>query len=379
MKNFFRFTFFATFFTIFSFSLFSCKNESDDENPSVESVASKGGLIAFYPPNGLGDNSYVDSFCSGVQKAAIKNNLLVYDICPKNWDEAKGLVDEYIPRCYELTKTYKLPVFFLFGDEGYLEFFSPYLSEKPDTISYMLFESKETEFPAVNTAYMPVYGTSYLAGLASKTLLAGRENARILAILANESTQSVKDALKGFIAGSESESAWNEKVYDYNFTEWSDSDSTGFKELDFVAISLSNDHDKDGFDSADLSYALALFAQKLNPFDLYFPVCGGSVHGLLRYNREKGEKSFYTVGMDSDLSVYTKQVPFSVVKHIDRAVQKCIEQWLSGKLPHHQEFDLANGYTELIISKSYKDKLSAVVQGALARAIEKEREYEENK
>ena len=379
MKNFFRFTFFATFFTIFSFSLFSCKNESDDENPSVESVASKGGLIAFYPPNGLGDNSYVDSFCSGVQKAAIKNNLLVYDICPKNWDEAKGLVDEYIPRCYELTKTYKLPVFFLFGDEGYLEFFSPYLSEKPDTISYMLFESKETEFPAVNTAYMPLYGASYLAGLASKTLLAGRENARILAILANESTQSVKDALKGFIAGSESESAWNEKVYDYNFTEWSDSDSTGFKELDFVAISLSNDHDKDGFDSADLSYALALFAQKLNPFDLYFPVCGGSVHGLLRYNREKGEKSFYTVGMDSDLSVYTKQVPFSVVKHIDRAVQKCIEQWLSGKLPHHQEFDLANGYTELIISKSYKDKLSAVVQGALARAIEKEREYEENK
>ena len=378
MKNFFRFTFFATFFTIFSFSLFSCKNESDDENPSVESVASKGGLIAFYPPNGLGDNSYVDSFCSGVQKTALKNNLLVYDICPKNWDEAKDLVDEYIPRCYELTKTYKLPVFFLFGDEGYLEFFSPYLSEKPDTISYMLFESKETEFPAVNTAYMPLYGASYLAGLASKTLLAGRENARILAILANESTQSVKDALKGFIAGSESESAWNEKIYDYNFTEWSDSVSK-FEELDFAAISLNNDHDKDGFDSADLSYALALFAQKLNPFDLYFPVCGGSVHGLLRYNREKGEKSFYTVGMDSDLSVYTKQVPFSVVKHIDRAVQKCIEQWLSGKLPHHQEFDLANGYTELIISKSYKDKLSAVVQGALAGAIEKEREYEENK
>ena len=377
MKNFFRFTFFLAFFTIFSFSLFSCKNESDDENPSVESVASKGGLIAFYPPNGLGDNSYVDSFCSGVQKAALKNNLLVYDICPKNWDEAKGLVDEYIPRCYELTKTYKLPVFFLFGDEGYLEFFSPYLSEKPDTISYMLFESKETEFSAVNTAYMPLYGASYLAGLASKTLLAGRENARILAILANESTQSVKDALKGFVAGSESD--WNEKVYDYNFTEWSDSDSTGFKELNFVALSLSNDHDKDGFDSADLSYALALFAQKLNPFDLYFPVCGGSVHGLLRYNREKGEESFYTVGMDSDLSVYTKQVPFSVVKHIDRAVQKCIEQWLSGKLPHHQEFDLANGYTELIISKSYKDKLSAVVQEALARAIEKEREYEENK
>ncbi len=377
MKNFFRFTFFATFFTIFSFSLFSCKNESDDDNPSVESVASKGGLIAFYPPNGLGDASYVDSFCSGVQKAALKNNLLVYDICPKNWDEAKGLVDEYIPRCYELTKTYKLPVFFLFGDEGYLEFFSPYLSEKPDTISYMLFESKETEFPAVNTAYMPLYGASYLAGLASKTLLAGRENARILAILANGSTQSVKDALKGFIAGSES--AWNEKVYDYNFTECSDSVSTEFAGLDFAAISLNNDHDKDGFDSADLSYALALFAQELNPFDLYFPVCGGSVHGLLRYNREKGEKSFYTVGMDSDLSVYTKQVPFSVVKHIDRAVQKCIEQWLSGKLPHHQEFDLANGYTELVISKKYTEKLSASVQGALARAIEKEREYEENK
>ena len=374
MKH-FSFVLFPALF-VFIFSLSSCNNSIDDGS-SVQTVASKGGIIAFYPPNGLGDNSYVDSFCSGVQKAAVKNNLLVYDICPKNWEDAKKLVDDYIPACYKLAKEHKLPVIFIFGDEGYLSYFSSCLADKPGTASFLLFDSKETNLPAVNTVYMPLYGVSYLAGVAAKNLPSKKENARILAMIANDTSQSVKDALNGFIAGKGAE--WNKKVYDYNFAEWSQADSDEFDRLNFAVVSLKNAKDTSGYYSADVSYALALFAQKINPFDIFFPVCGGSVHGLLRYNREKGSDSFYTIGMDSDLSVYTSQVPFSVVKHVDSVIQKCIEQWLSEKLPHHQEFTLADGYTELVISKSYKDRLSAAVQEARQTAIESEREYEKNK
>ena len=72
----------------------------------------------------------------------------------------------------------------------------------------------------MNTVYMPLYGVSYLAGVAAKNLPSKKENARILAMIANDTSQSVKDALNGFIAGKGAE--WNKKVYDYNFVEWSD-------------------------------------------------------------------------------------------------------------------------------------------------------------
>lgn len=376
MKNFFRFAVFTAFITIFSFCAVSCKTNSDDESSSG-SVSFKGGLVAFYSPNGLGDNAYVDSFCSGVQKSAIKNTLWAYDVCPLSWDEAKTLVDDYIPRCYELAKNDTTPMLFVFADAGYLTYISKYTAQKPDTISFLVFDSKETSDNAVHTVNIPLYGASYLAGLASKSLLSEVENPRVLSLIANDSSQTVMDSLKGFIAGYEA--GWNGTVYDYNFTEWSDEKGQEFSALNFAVLELENEMDKSGYDSANLAYALALFAEKLNPFDLYFPVCGGSVQELLRYNREKREKSFYTIGMDSDLSSYTKQVPFSVIKHVDRAIETCVEEWLKDQLSHHHDFTLADGYSELVISKGYTKKLSDVVQNATQTAIEKETEYEKNK
>ena len=91
--------------------------------------------------------------------------------------------------------------------------------------------------------------------------------------------------------------------------------------------------------------------------------------------------------MDSDLSIYSSQVPFSVVQQVERVIQECVGQWMKGSIPHHQDFTLEGGYTGLVISKSYKEKLSAEVQEAVQidlekftqTAIEREKEYEENK
>ncbi len=359
-----------------TFSLFTASCKSDPSENSDETVY-KGGIVAFYPPNGLGDNSAVDAFCSGIQKTGIQKSLWVYDVCPTNWTDAKKLLDDYIPRCFNLSKEQGTSILIVLADPGYLSYLSGFTATKPEKVSFLLFDAKkESEDAALNTVYVPLYGASYLAGVAAKALLAEKEDSHVLSLLANSDSAVINDALQGFIAGYGAD--WDKQIYGSDFTEWSDEKASAFSKLSFAALELKNDLDTSGFDSAEFAYALALFAEKWNPFDLYFPLCGGSIQGLLRYNREKRANSFYTVGMDSDLSVYTQQVPFSVVKHIDRVIQKCVEQWMGGTFPHHQTFTLADGYTELVISKKYTEKLSDLVQNATQTAIEKERIYEEN-
>ncbi|EID85026.1 ABC-type transport system, periplasmic component/surface lipoprotein [Treponema sp. JC4] len=109
--------------------------------------------------------------------------------------------------------------------------------------------------------------------------------------------------------------------------------------------------------------------------NLILPYCGKAVHGLLLYNRENTD-SYYTVGTDVDMQAYSDRVPFSIVKHIDKVIEKCVDQSLEGSLPNHQDFGLKDGYTELLISKDYEEELSEAVKNIHQTAIEKEEAYE---
>ena len=81
-------------------------------------------------------------------------------------------------------------------------------------------------------------------------------------------------------------------------------------------------------------------------------------------------------------SIYS---PCSVVKHIDRAVIKCIGQWLSAEsMPKHQTLGLSSGYTEVVLhpysnfSKTTVQKYltDAVMNEIHQKAIRKEEAYE---
>ena len=53
--------------------------------------------------------------------------------------------------------------------------------------------------------------------------------------------------------------------------------------------------------------------------------------------------------MGIDKEYRTPRSRLSVVKHIDRAVDRCIRQWLfSEGMPKHQSLGLASGYTEVV-------------------------------
>ena len=104
---------------------------------------------------------------------------------------------------------------------------------------------------------------------------------------------------------------------------------------------------------------------------LLVPICGGSA--LTFYRMCDLLDGYEYMGIDAP--VISPDCPFSVVKHIDRAVSLRIGQWLSPEgMPKHQSFSLADGYAEVVI---HKDIVSEQVREAIhEEAIKKEAEYE---
>lgn len=75
------------------------------------------------------------------------------------------------------------------------------------------------------------------------------------------------------------------------------------------------------------------------------PVCGGAGTTFMRLCDLIGGYDY----MGIDAQAISSRSPYSTVKHIDRAVALCIEQWLSSEgMPKHQTLGLADGYTEVV-------------------------------
>ncbi|MBR1721620.1 MAG: BMP family ABC transporter substrate-binding protein, partial [Treponema sp.] len=370
--------------SLFFAMIFFISCSPDDETEVEQEQRFEKVIVVFHMPDALGDNSYTDILTYGIHKAAYENKLLFYDVNPSGWDDAKVKINKVFTSYRELIgaeKNADIPVLFIFTSEGYLDILkddsvSKIITGSTESFTYLLFESErlnDTELPYLSSVYMPLYGASYLAGLASKKLLSSIESPRVVAMLANDFMQPLIDALEGYACGY---GATYEKICKYNDT--SENNLNIIKNDSFVVETISSDADSYGFSSESLTYTIA-YDSYFNHFDLYFPVCGGSIHGLLRYNREAGPNSFYTVGMDSDMSVYSAQVPFSVVKHVDKAAEKCIRQWLEeGKIDRYQRLELEEGYTELVISSGYTE-LSQIVEDNLSLAIKEENQYYESK
>ena len=97
--------------------------------------------------------------------------------------------------------------------------------------------------------------------------------------------------------------------------------------------------------------------------------------GFIRYNRDFPGR-FYTVGVETDMSIYTSDVPFSCVEHIDRVLVACITDWKNNQLEYHRNFGLEGGWTELVVSDKYKHLLESLSQEIHQQALEKEVSYD---
>ena len=299
-------------------------------------------VTVIYPSTGLGDRSYVDKIYLGAERAALEGGVRVMHLVPDDLQEAQELVmealehdhDDDIRRLYIITEN---------GIEDQIEEFSKLVPD--DKKRQFLFVETRLQLPGINSLYLPLYGVCYEAGVIASTM---RDVHKAVAVVANPNLEMLGEASKAF--------------------------KEGFGAGNVDTIYLSEEHE--GFDMAGGLYQRAYDLDK--EYQIAIPLCGGSAQGLFRYNREFPADSFYTIGVDADMSEYSPRVPFSCVKHIDKAVLTSIRRWLKGTLPEHQILGLGSGYTELVISQAYEEQFRPELNRIHSAAIKKENEYEKN-
>lgn len=298
-------------------------------------------IVAFYPPEGLGDMTFVDGVYQGVEAAVIKHNLFNYFYVPDDLESGCEQLRSLI-----CDQSYPTKILFLVLGAQYEEVVKECSDAigANDNVDVVLIETRSI-IPNVSTVYISLYGVLY-------------EASHLVATMDDVQRAAIVSALPGLDATADAEAGFRDGPFDV------DSISTLYLSDDF-----------DGFNMADSLYRLSYELQQT--YDLVVPLCGGSIQGLLRYNREYPSTSFYTVGMDADMSVYSQRVPFSCVKRGGDVAAQCIEQWLNGTMPQYQFFGLENGYTRIELADDTRTDWKQLLSDIETEAIEKEKQYEE--
>ena len=329
---------------LISLFLYSCSDEYDD----LVMFKYDTEVIAVFAPNGVGDQTNAGLIYKGIVKATDSLNLSFRSIFPLTYEEGAKTVAQLTANNQPGRKR-----LIISADPEYSDYLRTLASEgliiDSDSTKLLVIDGDFTH-PNVYTVHVPLYGVMYKAGyVASKMSDVG--NVRIY--IANNKYRYIREGKDGFIEG---------------FTL----NKNGI--CDVVDFSIINDDDTEGFQKSTWAYVdYAPECDKL--CDMVLPLCGETIMGFLRYNREF-PGSFYTIGVETDMSIYSSDVPFSCVEHLDRILVSCITDWSLNRLARHKTFGMNDGWVELVIAENYKNMLEPVAEEIHAQAIEKEDNYE---
>lgn len=334
-------------------SLFACTKSGDviyiDDDQEVDNRP----IVYFiYKEGSLGDLGYVDALWRGIAKATTKGNMLLsLTELPSDTSKVDFALTSFLEYMRNKGKNRKSLIVVANDNlEQMLHHYEATLTESSN-VSVLLAETKDTTL-SINTIRLPGYGVYYQAGRVVAKCLTDVN--QILIANANPDESNIADMRKAFQQG----------------VEDGKDDAKRDLEVDNYFISETSG----GYDEAEKLYQMSYdFDEK---YQLVLPICGGTIHGFLRYNREH-PASFYTIGVDADFQHYSNRVPFSIVKHIDNAVADWITRWAKGEvMEKHMDLGLSTGYTELVISDSYSPTIGSAAADLLQIAIVKEEEYE---
>ena len=340
----------------------SCTKDGDIiYQPDLEDQASTAPLVTvIYDPNALGDRGYNDLIYKGVEQAARRHGLRTMQLSPTTASEGLAYLQRMLQTMTATEDTIRR--LFIVAAASYDDFIRKYNSQlEANPRTDLLYIETNTPLEGKgSTFYMPYYGAMYEAGA-----IAPIESPEVLLVGANPLVETVALAIKGFTDGFESSPiALKDKSQKKLVTAWlSDKVYGGFTVPDSTALQLMRNQQWQSYSH------------------LIVPVCGGAGATFQRFCELLAIYSY--VGIDCE--VLSHHCNFSVVKHIDRAINRCIDQWLSPDgIPKHQTFGLADGYTEVVLhpysdtSKStYAELLSEETQQSIHQeAIRKEAEYE---
>ena len=304
-------------------------------------------VIAVFTPNGIGNQSRSELIYKGIIKTTDAMHLSFRPVYPLTYAEGAETIAQLA--CEDEKGRKRL---IISTDPEY----SDYLGEM--AAQGRIVDSKSTrllvldgEFihPDVYTVHVPYYGLMYKAGYVASRMN-DVENVRIY--LANDKYLYMREGRDGFIDGFSVNK--NKQVDVFDYSELTEDDTDGLARGTIAYVS----------DAPECS--------KL--YDMVLPICGETIMGFLRYNREF-PGSFYTAGVGTDMSVYASDVPFSCVEHLDRVVSACITDWMSGRLEHYRRFGMDEGWVELAIPENYRSQLEPWAGEIHAQALEKEDSY----
>ena len=292
--------------------------------PDPADVPSGAPLVTVvYDPGALGDRSYNDLIYAGVERTALARGLRTMQFSPSTSSEGLAILQTYFGQMSMLRDTVRR-LLIVAGSEydDYLRRHSDELETCPRA-DLLYLETKEPLPGKGSTICLPYLGAMYEAGAVATAF-----SDNTLLIAANPLATAIRESVEGFTEGFNAKYVPAEDEQKL-LLEWiSDEAGGGFRIEDEDAMRIVYDSDT------------RPVAQ------LVFPVCGGASGTFYRMSDLFG--GFDYIGID--VVSISNHCPFSVVKHIDRAVEQCIAQWLSPEgMPKHQTLSFADGWTEVIL------------------------------
>lgn len=319
-------------------------------------------VTVLYDANALGDGSYNDLIYQGVERAALKHGLRTSQFSPSTYESGQAFLESLFSQLSNPQDTIRrLFIVAAGGYDDYLRKNNSRLEANPN-VELLYLDASTPLVGKGSTLHIPYYGAMYEAGAIAPTLFT-----EVLVVAANPKLRAVTEAVDGFRDGFNSDhiaSVVPDKIDRRIVTEYLSDDVAG------------------GFNVSDTTALRMLTWQEWHSItQLLVPVCGGSGTTFRRLCDLTA--SYAYMGIDADVT--GARCPFAAVKHIDRAVAECIDQWLTSEgMPKHQTLGLADGYTEVVvhqydfsIQKSYKEYLTDELRAKIHQeAIRKEAEYE---
>lgn len=336
--------------------------EPDPDDPKASALPL---VTVIYDPNALGDRSYNDLIYRGVEDAAARYGIRTLQQSPHDYQEGMGYMQTMFNAVIKSQEdtVRRLYIVAASSFDDYLRQNSHVFDDVPSADLLYLETNKPLDSKG-STLYLPYYGAMYEAAAVIPAF-----NSNITLIGSNPEDLSVAGAIEGFKAGFAADY--------FDASAQAQDEIPSEKNLQVIYLA---DKAGQGYSIPDTT-ALKLLKQTsdiTNP--CLVPVCGGSGR-LLSY---LDELFLYADMMGVDVVKESSLCNISVVKHIDRAVDLCISQWLSAEgMPKHQTFGLASGYTGVSVHpfyQNYQNRFQELVPDALRErihedAIRKEEAY----
>ena len=303
----------------------SCEKKVPTPLPEEEGINEYPTIFVIFPPNGPGDNGYLDKVLSAVAQFSVAHpgTLRILQTYEENVDDFGS---EYLLSLVDLMTMDEAQVdttLAIFVGTEFKEIL--YQSEAPEgKMKVLLIEDDGVGAPEwLHTAKVERYGASYLAGA-----MVAQQRAIIIAAMPGEPV--LDRSMEGFVKG-------------YGSIKGREVDSVYYLADDFK-----------GFTMQSKAYALADSVYWAADFDYYtvFPLAGAANMGV--YNCVTETVKMQAIGMDKDCSPLSDNIPFSINVGIDLLVQDYLEQWhTTGQIPKRRAEGLGSEYVEIVFNDTW--------------------------